>query len=209
MECFNTKQFNNLSFQKKFFLQFVSQQEKGVQIMLCRAFRIAEHAHQGQVRDEGVCYLIHPLRTANIILSELGLNDPELISAALLHDVVEDSAVSLENIKNLFTEKTAQLVKNLTRERPNNETEEQKKINKVKKFEELMQADFHTRLTKCADILDNVRSWPLIPKDNPSRKKFPRWLNEIKQYCLPLAEKTSPVLASEMIEAFTIALKEV
>lgn len=210
MTHFGVLEFNNLNFQKERLLGALGtlgadrQKQNDISsiTMLKKALVLAEKAHQNQTRDEGIPYVIHPVRAANILYYEKNLDDAELLSAVLLHDVVEDSPISLIDIKSHFTDKVALLVKNLTRERPQNETEEQKQKNKTEKFLTIMAADVETRLAKCADLLDNLRCWPLIPVNSPSRKKFPRWLQETKNFAIPLAEKTDPYLAEKMKQAF-------
>lgn len=201
MTHFGILEFNNLAFQKKRLLEFAVKTQDPTK-MLKRALLIANRAHQNQFRDEGVEYLIHPIRTANILCYEKNIDDAELLSAMLLHDVIEDSPVSFTDIQNQFTNKVARLVKNLTRERPTNETEEEKSQNKTKKFLEIMASDQETRLAKCADLLDNIRCWPLIPLTSPSAKKFPRWLKETEQFAIPLAEKTDAYLAEKMKQTY-------
>ena len=76
--------------------------------MIEKAYRLADNAHQGQVRKSGEPYIIHPLCVA-IILADLEL-DLETIEAGLLHDVVEDTKVSNEDIVRMFGKEVAALV---------------------------------------------------------------------------------------------------
>jgi (p)ppGpp synthase/HD superfamily hydrolase len=62
------------------------------------------------------------------------------------------------------------------------------------KFKKTMNSDFRTRLIKCADVLDNVRSWPLSTKTF----KFPRWFKEVREMYLVLAEHTDKYFYDEM-----------
>lgn len=202
METFGVNNFNDLETQKKVFLDFVNSQTEESQIALRKALDVAWENHQGQFRDEGPLYVIHPIRMANILIKELEINNPDLLIAALLHDVVEDGEIRLDEINKEFGTKIFKLVKNLTRERPLNETEEEKRINKKKKFEKLMTADLDTRLVKTADLLDNVRSWPFIPKEHKSKLKFPRWFKEAENYYLPMAKKTDKRLYHALKLAF-------
>ncbi|HKP86811.1 MAG TPA: HD domain-containing protein, partial [Blastocatellia bacterium] len=58
------------------------------------AYEIAEAAHEGQMRDEGTPYIVHPLRVAVSLVDELEIYSPRLVSSALLHDVIEDSPLT-------------------------------------------------------------------------------------------------------------------
>lgn len=171
------------------------------------ALAFAKHAHEKQFRDEGAPYIIHPVRIS-LTLFELKKATAARVCAALLHDVVEDTGIPLEEIVRRFGKRVGVLVDNLTRLRPLHETEEQKKRSKIEKFTRYLSADYDTRLIKCGDILDNVRSWTYIPKEHPSRKKFSRWYSEVKQYSLPLAEKTDSTLAAAIRESYLTAREE-
>lgn len=168
------------------------------------ALAFAKHAHKKQFRDEGAPYVVHPVRIA-LTLFELKKATLPRVCAALLHDVVEDTGISLDEIVRRFGKRVGLLVENLTRPRPLHETEDQKKLSKIEKFTRYLSADYDTRLIKCGDILDNVRSWKYIPKEHPSRKKFSRWYSEVKQYSLPLAEKTDSTLAATIRESYLTA----
>ena len=78
-----------------------------------RAYRLAERAHEGTLRRSGEPYIIHPVSAA-IILVELGM-DTDSIVAALLHDVVEDTDVTLDEIKKEFGQDVALLVDGVTK----------------------------------------------------------------------------------------------
>jgi len=118
------------------------------------------------------------------------------------HDVVEDTPVKMSQIKKRFGRKIYLLVSGLTRYRPTNETESQKKINKKKNYQKILKSNSDLRLLKAIDNLDNVRSWRYIPKNNPAQKKFSRWIMEIKKYYLPLAKKTNTHIHTELLKAF-------
>ena len=77
------------------------------------AYRLAEEKHSGQFRQSGEPYIVHPLAVATIV-AELGM-DTESVMAALLHDVVEDTDVTLEQIEKLFGKEIASLVDWLTK----------------------------------------------------------------------------------------------
>lgn len=79
-----------------------------------RAFIFANSAHKGAVRRSGEPYMIHPLQVGQIVAGEIGLGTTAIV-AALLHDVVEDTDYTIDDIKNLFGEKVAYIVDGLTK----------------------------------------------------------------------------------------------
>jgi len=199
----------DLHHQEKIFTDFLSKQPARNQNIIRSAFTLAKQAHVGQKRDEGDPYFIHPLRAAIFLIKNLKITNPDIICAALLHDVVEDAGVSLKQIQKQFGKKITILVKNLTRPRPKNETETAKKISKGRKYRAILRADKNTRLIKCADMLDNLRSMLFISKHHPTYLKFPRWLEEANKYDLPLAKKTSHAILMEMKKALSKAKKTI
>ncbi len=178
------------------FLESLPQKEKASAL---KALSWAEQGHQNQFRDSGVPYIIHPIRSALILVEELGMQDDEMLYAALMHDLVEDSGYTIEHIENEFGKETARLVRGLTRPRPENETEEEKLENKPKKFEEISQADEKIRVIKLCDILDNMRAMEYIPETHINYPKISRWKNELKEYVLPIAEATNQKLYDLLI----------
>ena len=81
--------------------------------LIRKAYELAHKAHEGQTRVSGEAYIIHPLHVAEI-LTELHLDDVT-ISAALLHDVVEDTIYTLDQMKELFGEEVAMLIDGVTK----------------------------------------------------------------------------------------------
>ena len=81
--------------------------------LIRKAFTLATEAHKGVRRRSGELYIMHPLAVARIVAEEIGLGTKGII-AALLHDVVEDTDVSLEDIQTIFGENIANLVDGLT-----------------------------------------------------------------------------------------------
>lgn len=167
---------------KKLIKRFSEQDHKRVIV----AFEFAKKHHAGQKRDEGVPYIIHPVRVANVLMKERNYYDPDVIIAALLHDVVEDSSVKVGQIGKKFGSEVKRLVSGMTRIK----TRESKYI----KYKKTMKADYRTRIIKCADVLDNMRSWPL----STLTYKFPRWFKEVREMYLPLARHTDEHIHKEM-----------
>ena len=170
------------------------------------AHRFASEYHSGQVRDEGGPYVIHGLRVACLLIEELNVRNPDVICAAILHDTVEDTTLGLRKIIDKFGDKVGKIVKNLTRKKKG-ETEENKYQRKYQKFLETMKMDRTTRTIKACDWLDNMMSWPQIPKTHPTRKKFKRWFREAEEMYIPLARTVDQKLIDAMKEAL-VKVKE-
>lgn len=131
--------------------------------LIRKAFDVAVDAHKDQRRKSGEAYIFHPIGVAKIVASEIGLG-PTSIAAALLHDVVEDTPITVEDIEKQFNPKIAQLVEGLT------------KISQVKKDMNIsMQAenfrkmlltlndDVRVILIKIADRLHNMQTMDSMP----------------------------------------------
>src|SRR5690625_1151196 len=82
--------------------------------LIRKAFDVAVDAHKDQRRKSGEAYIFHPIAVARIVASEIGL-DATSIAAALLHDVVEDTEYTLEDMRELFGENVAKIVDGLTK----------------------------------------------------------------------------------------------
>jgi GTP pyrophosphokinase len=150
-----------------------------------RAYAIAVRAHEGQQRDEGAPYIEHPLRVALILVNELRQREPDLICGALLHDVVEDSAITLAEIAEACGDTVAHYVELLTKEKAPPGVDK-RPINR-RYIRRIAEASHEALLIKLADRLDNLRSLALID-DWEKRKKY---LLETYWLYLPPAQKTS------------------
>ncbi|NLS77789.1 MAG: bifunctional (p)ppGpp synthetase/guanosine-3',5'-bis(diphosphate) 3'-pyrophosphohydrolase [Chloroflexi bacterium] len=138
--------------------------------LLRRAYEVASQAHAGQLRSSGDTYISHPLAVASI-LAEIHMDQPTLV-AGLLHDVVEDSEVTLEQVSADFGPEIAKLVDGVTKlERLGNLTEigphglEEQEAESLRKLFLAMAEDVRVVLIKLADRLHNMRTlWALSPK---------------------------------------------
>ncbi|MDR0834228.1 MAG: RelA/SpoT family protein [Candidatus Symbiothrix sp.] len=126
--------------------------------VLNKAFKFADQAHKGVKRRSGEPYIMHPLAVALIVIDELGLGSTS-IAAALLHDVVEDTDYTVEDIRNLFGDKVAQLVDGLTKisggifaEAASAQAENMRRLLLT------MSDDIRVILIKIADRLHNMRT---------------------------------------------------
>lgn len=121
------------------------------------AYDFAERAHSGQVRKSGEPYILHPLAVADIVVNMQ--MDTISIVAALLHDVVEDTTVSLEEIRERFGEACAMLVDGLTKlERIQFRSKEEQQNENYRKMFIAMAQDIRVIVIKLADRLHNMRT---------------------------------------------------
>ena len=130
-----------------------------------KAFNFAKFAHKGVRRLSGEPYIMHPLAVAQIVCSEIGLGSTS-ICAALLHDVVEDTDYTVEDIENMFGKKIAQIVDGLTKisggifgENASAQAENFKKLLIT------MNDDIRVVVIKIADRLHNMRTLGSQPKN--------------------------------------------
>src|SRR5574344_1289357 len=126
--------------------------------IITKAFNFAREAHKGVKRRSGEPYIMHPIAVARIVCEDIGLGSTS-ICAALLHDVVEDTDYTVEDIENLFNPKIAQIVDGLTKisggifgDRASAQAENFKKLLLT------MSDDIRVILIKIADRLHNMRT---------------------------------------------------
>ncbi|MBR5521451.1 MAG: bifunctional (p)ppGpp synthetase/guanosine-3',5'-bis(diphosphate) 3'-pyrophosphohydrolase [Oscillospiraceae bacterium] len=126
--------------------------------MIEKAYRLAEASHEGQFRKTGEAYIEHPLAVAGI-LAELGM-DSTCIAAAIMHDVVEDTPVTLEEIEKMFNKDVALLVDGVTKlgQIPLSTQEEQQAEN-LRKMLLAMSKDIRVMIIKLCDRLHNMRTY--------------------------------------------------
>jgi GTP diphosphokinase / guanosine-3',5'-bis(diphosphate) 3'-diphosphatase len=164
---------------------------------IATALDLAKKAHALQLRDEGDPYIVHPLRIA-IDVARSAKPDANSIIKALLHDVIEDSGFTHENLKEKFGSDVADTVKSLSKnkELPRNE----------------MFSEYHRRLAtlsesdaklKLLDRLDNLKSLRLQPRQD----KRGRYIKQTEEHYLELAKRVDPEIYAEMVKLLQ-ALKE-
>jgi len=121
------------------------------------AYAFAEAAHRGQLRKSGEPYITHPLAVAEIVAG-LQLDIPS-IAAALLHDVVEDCGVTLDELSEKFGREVAMLVEGVTKlERLNFSSRDEAQVENLRKMFLAMAKDLRVILIKLADRLHNMRT---------------------------------------------------
>jgi len=163
-----------------------------------RAYRVAAKAHVSQKRQSGEPYITHPLAVAQI-LADLGLG-PRAIAAALLHDTVEDTDYSLEQLTADFGDEVAMLVDGVT------------KLDKVKygdaaqaetvrKMIVAMSRDIRVLLIKLADRLHNARTWGFVPPHKAAKKA-----TETLEIYAPLAHRLGIQAIKSELEDLSFAV---
>ncbi len=132
-----------------------------------RAFLTAEHAHRNQNRKSGEPYITHPLAVTKI-LADLGIG-PVTLAASLLHDTVEDTDYSLDELKSDFGDEVAMLVDGVTK-LDKVKFGENAQAETVRKMVVAMSKDIRVLVIKLADRLHNARTWKFVPEESARRK---------------------------------------
>jgi guanosine-3',5'-bis(diphosphate) 3'-pyrophosphohydrolase len=136
--------------------------------LLRRAYLFSAREHRGQVRQSGEPYLIHPLEVANI-LAELKL-DPVCVATGLLHDIVEDTETTTEDIEEYFGPEIAHLVEGLTKiSKLDHRSYEERQALNMRKMLLAMVDDVRVVLVKLADRLHNMRTLEYLRIDKRRR----------------------------------------
>jgi GTP diphosphokinase / guanosine-3',5'-bis(diphosphate) 3'-diphosphatase len=147
-----------------------------------KAFDIANKAHYGSRRKSGEPYILHPIEVAKIVSGEIGLGSKAVV-CALLHDVVEDTDISVEDISDMFDPKIAQIIDGLTKIRGVLKTKAGQAEN-FKKMIFTLAEDVRVILIKIADRLHNMRTLDSMPHD-----KQLRIAEETQNLFVPLAHR--------------------
>ncbi|MBQ8336337.1 MAG: bifunctional (p)ppGpp synthetase/guanosine-3',5'-bis(diphosphate) 3'-pyrophosphohydrolase [Bacteroidaceae bacterium] len=147
----------NAAFQELLDIYLASQHRKKVEL-ITKAFNFARQAHKGVRRHSGEPYIMHPLAVARIVCKEIGLGSTS-ICAALLHDVVEDTDYTVEDIRNLFGDKIAEIVNGVTKIAGGVfGAHASEQAENFKKLLLTMSEDIRVILIKIADRLHNMRT---------------------------------------------------
>lgn len=161
---------------------------------IMRAYDLAKNAHSGQLRLSGEPYVTHPIAVA-CILSELGM-DSDCITAALLHDVVEDTTIPLKQVEKEFGADVALLVDGVTKlgKIPLSTREEQQAEN-VRKMLLAMSKDIRVIIIKLADRLHNMRTLEFMKPEKQLEKSL-----ETMEVYAPLAHRLGIRAVKEELE---------
>ena len=148
-----------------------------------KAYRFADAKHKQQLRKSGEPYIIHPLAVAEIVV-EIGL-DTDAILAALLHDCLEDTDASYEEIVKLFGPTVAELVEGVTKlTRVNFSTTEEQQMENLRKMFMAMSKDIRVILIKISDRLHNMRTLEY----QSTKKQYSKSMETMEIYA-PLAHR--------------------
>ncbi len=132
-----------------------------------RAYTVAERAHEGQKRKSGEPYITHPIAVAQI-LADLGIGS-KTVAAALLHDTVEDTAYTLDQVRADFGDEIAMLVDGVTK-LDKVKYGDSTQAETVRKMIVAMSKDIRVLIIKLADRLHNARTWGFVPAESAARK---------------------------------------
>ena len=172
-----------------------------------KAFEFANAAHQGVRRRSGEPYIIHPIAVAMIVVSKIGLGYKS-IAAALLHDVVEDTDYTVEDIRNLFGDKIASLVEGLTKIKTVLDKEDKARSESIQaeNFKRILLTindDVRVVLIKLADRLHNCRTIEYMPE-----YKRDKILSETMFIFIPLAHRLGLYGVKSEMEDIWLRYKE-
>ena len=132
-----------------------------------RAYQAADRAHSGQTRRSGEPYISHPVAVAQI-LADLGIG-AKTLAAALLHDTVEDTEYSLDDVRSDFGDEIAMLVDGVTK-LDKLKYGDSAQAETVRKMIVAMSKDIRVLVIKLADRLHNARTWGFVPEESARRK---------------------------------------
>ena len=172
-----------------------------------KAFEFANEAHKGVRRRSGEPYILHPIAVAKIVVSNIGLGYKSIV-AALLHDVVEDTDYTVDDLKSLFGEKVATLVEGLTKIKTvlDNEDKAQQKSMQAENFKRILLTlndDVRVVLIKLADRLHNCRTIEFMPEH-----KRDKILSETMFIFIPLAHRLGLYGVKSEMEDIWLRYKE-
>jgi guanosine-3',5'-bis(diphosphate) 3'-pyrophosphohydrolase len=135
---------------------------------ISRAYTVAAQAHQSQMRSSGESYINHPLAVAQIV-ADIGLDEVSVV-AALLHDAVEDTEITVEDVARDFGSETAEIVDGVTKlERIRFDSREEQQAATMRKMLVAMARDLRVLVIKLADRLHNMRTIAAMPQQKQQR----------------------------------------
>lgn len=165
---------------------------------IVRAYHFGADAHSGQFRKSGEAYICHPLSVA-ITLAEMRM-DTRGILAALLHDVIEDTPVTKEELSNTFSPEVADLVDGVTKlTKLDNKSQAETQAENVRKMLLAMAKDLRVIVVKLADRLHNMQTLGSMPTD-----KKRRIAKETQEIYVPLANRLSMNNIRHQLEALCL-----
>ena len=174
-----------------------------------KAVKFAVEAHQGtERRGKGYPYIVHPMEAAAIVATIS--NDQELLAAAILHDTVEDTDVTIEQIREQFGDRVAELVQHETAPLDENMTWREKKTVQV---HQLVSAPYYSKLVALGDILSNMYGIAIDYRrvGDEVWKLFhaPNGKSDVEWYYRSLGEALSELSDTLAYQKFVALLEEV
>jgi len=146
--------------------------EKNPISIVLAASAFAAHKHRDQRRKgaDASPYINHPIAVANVLANEAQITDPAALAAALLHDAVEDTGLTLESIEETFGEGVARVVDGVTKlDRLQFNSKEAQQAATIRKMLVAMADDWRVLLIKLADRLHNMRTLNFMPAEKRAR----------------------------------------
>lgn len=151
--------------------------------LITKAYNLAEEKHEGQFRSSGEPYFIHPVAVANI-LADLNMDD-ETIMAGLLHDILEDTDLSYDSMKEMFGEEITKLVDGVTKlKKLSYKSKQENQAENLRKMVLAMSKDIRVVIVKLADRLHNMRTLEYMNRNKQIEKA-----TETLQIYAPLAHR--------------------
>lgn len=177
--------------------------EKGDKLIIRKAFDLAVEMHKDMRRKSGEPYIYHPIAVAQIVVDEIGLG-PTAVVCALLHDVVEDTDVTLEDIKSMFGDKVMQIIDGLTK--ISGVIIDENSSIQAENFRKMLLTlsdDVRVILIKLADRLHNMRTL-----ESMAREKQLKIASETSFLYAPLAHRLGLYSVKTELEDLSLKFKE-
>jgi len=174
---------------------------------ILEALNMACCAHKGQCRCNSAPYIIHPMRVALMLLKFDKNTISKVFIAALLHDTVEKTDLTLSEIEGHFGAYVAKLVRSVTRKHDEKQSLQEKSEAKCQNWLEIISGSHEVRMIKICEDLDNMICWKSIPESAPCCKKVERWLIEAEKMSLPLARTTNSEVYNVMCQEYEYYVK--
>lgn len=162
------------------------------------AYWFAKDVHRKDIRDTGERYFEHCRRVALILMEERNVYDAEIIATAFIHDCIEDTHAPPDVILSIFGSTVHEWAYTLSKTLPFFDELSGEVVRREKKdakiyFAEIHHGPWQVRLLKCADRVDNLRSFGAWDAERKAR-----YIQETEEYILPIAEQVDPWFTKEM-----------
>jgi guanosine-3',5'-bis(diphosphate) 3'-pyrophosphohydrolase len=166
---------------------------------ILKAIAFAARAHDGQRRKDGLTpYVSHVFRVCLVLRDVFGIDDGRALTAAVLHDTIEDTTTDYDDIRDYFGEEVADWVAALSKDKRREWDEREAVYEK-----QLARAPWQVQVCKLADILDNLMDLPNLPPDKQARSlgNAGRYLDALKSNLHEPAQKPWQIVAAVLEEA--------